>query len=734
MSYVPNPSDPTEPVASRTVESAAREFREIKGLLARSLSFPAADTPTNRGLLPPAADRAGRVLQFNAVDGKPEAGPFLPIPVNSVDSQFALYRPAGAGAVATNVQSKLREFVSVKDFGAVGDGVADDAPALRNAMAVLVARGGGYLYIPAGTYYLNSGDPRGLNMLPTTGQATTYTICEVGDGVTVYGDGDKTVLLYESNRVGEFINADSLGIFRGDVGALFANFRVRQNNNDGYAVSHFQLRDLKVSFTPLANTAKDFIDGQVLRIRGIAGGVRFRNGSFVVENVTVTNNPGHQIYSVEQCDSFTARDTRTYRPGFSSNPANTDFSAFFVTGTTAQYINNYCLGSSPDKNSTFIESHCKYNIVSDNVCEGMFTFCNAVSQIVHPAPEYDYSEFLITKNIANGCSRFVVDWCYDQNRKALLSISGNTVRFKEYTNLSVEQLVVFANDLGHTDAQILPTRTLEIKDNNAFVELTTNNAIDDLTTAVSLISNRHAETLIVDNNQITNARRSVININTGTTNTKRVQVTNNTFVNVACQGSNTNNTAARVSRTAVVLTQVPSAAIGQIDISNNKIELGFVGSSASYGVTISNFTGAQVPTKVSFVGNSILGANTNDLLFEASGANTFANDSVYLEHTHRVWGSAAAYASMALNGLPTIASVRAGSKGLHEGVTSTISFDGTTKYHSIVAYLTAIPTTRFWPRGTIAHNVTPSAGGAPGWVCVTAGTPGTWRAMANLAA
>ena len=147
MSYVPNPSDPTEPVASRTVESAAREFREIKGLLARSLSFPAADTPTNRGLLPPAADRAGRVLQFNATTGVPEAGPFFPIPVNSVDSQFALYRAAGTGAVATNVQSKLREFVSVKDFGAVGDGVADDTLAFNAAIAA-----GKRVFVPAGTY------------------------------------------------------------------------------------------------------------------------------------------------------------------------------------------------------------------------------------------------------------------------------------------------------------------------------------------------------------------------------------------------------------------------------------------------------------------------------------------------------------------------------------------------------------------------------------------------------
>ena len=34
----------------------------------------------------------------------------------------------------------------------------------------------------------------------------------------------------------------------------------------------------------------------------------------------------------------------------------------------------------------------------------------------------------------------------------------------------------------------------------------------------------------------------------------------------------------------------------------------------------------------------------------------------------------------------------------------------------------------------ICWNTTPVAGGTPGWVCITAGAPGTWKAMANLAA
>lgn len=47
---------------------------------------------------------------------------------------------------------------------------------------------------------------------------------------------------------------------------------------------------------------------------------------------------------------------------------------------------------------------------------------------------------------------------------------------------------------------------------------------------------------------------------------------------------------------------------------------------------------------------------------------------------------------------------------------------------------TAAPTSGTWARGNVCWNTTPTAGGTPGWVCVTAGTPGTWKAIANLEA
>ena len=67
----------------------------------------------------------------------------------AVDASQVSYDPPFTGSVATNVEAKLAQYVSVKDFGAVGDGITDDTDAVKEA-----CKSGYALYWPAGTYLI----------------------------------------------------------------------------------------------------------------------------------------------------------------------------------------------------------------------------------------------------------------------------------------------------------------------------------------------------------------------------------------------------------------------------------------------------------------------------------------------------------------------------------------------------------------------------------------------------
>lgn len=61
------------------------------------------------------------------------------------------YKAIGTGATVRTLESKLGDVVSVKDFGAVGDGVADDTAAIQAAI-----NAHGMVYVPSGSYKLTS--------------------------------------------------------------------------------------------------------------------------------------------------------------------------------------------------------------------------------------------------------------------------------------------------------------------------------------------------------------------------------------------------------------------------------------------------------------------------------------------------------------------------------------------------------------------------------------------------
>lgn len=73
-----------------------------------------------------------------------------------VPAHMVSFTPDGVGAVARKASEKLSEVVSVKDFGAIGDGIADDTAAIQAAIDAVSTDGGGVLFLPIGVYKLTS--------------------------------------------------------------------------------------------------------------------------------------------------------------------------------------------------------------------------------------------------------------------------------------------------------------------------------------------------------------------------------------------------------------------------------------------------------------------------------------------------------------------------------------------------------------------------------------------------
>jgi hypothetical protein len=76
---------------------------------------------------------------------------YIATPNLAISAGGVAYTPSGAGAVTRTVDSKLKDTVSVKDFGAVGDGTTDDTAAIQAAI-----NANNDVFIPPGTYRCDS--------------------------------------------------------------------------------------------------------------------------------------------------------------------------------------------------------------------------------------------------------------------------------------------------------------------------------------------------------------------------------------------------------------------------------------------------------------------------------------------------------------------------------------------------------------------------------------------------
>jgi len=163
---------------------------------------------------------------------------------------------------------------NVMNFGAKGDGIADDAPAIQNAELAAEASGGA-VYLPAGTYFMNS------------------TVV-VGSHIEIYGDGNSSVLVRSNTTSMVAMYAGDCTTNKPPRGAFRMVFINRHYNceDDGIHLHDFEIDGSRmnevpnsgmITFSGLANSAVDH-----LTLKNTPqDAIFFRNGG---HNVSVHDN------------------------------------------------------------------------------------------------------------------------------------------------------------------------------------------------------------------------------------------------------------------------------------------------------------------------------------------------------------------------------------------------------------------------------------------------------------
>ena len=144
-------------VITDALDRATIQIQQMADELTRSIKIPISDGLSLDMELPNVTNRASKYLVFDG-SGLPSVssgtGTDTSLRTDLGNTSVALagaglvgFRASNANSTARTVLSKLRDTVSVKDFGAVGDGVTDDTVAIQAAL-----NASSNIYLPSGTY------------------------------------------------------------------------------------------------------------------------------------------------------------------------------------------------------------------------------------------------------------------------------------------------------------------------------------------------------------------------------------------------------------------------------------------------------------------------------------------------------------------------------------------------------------------------------------------------------
>lgn len=291
------------------------------------------------------------------------------------------YTPPFTNSVTTNVGDKLAQTVSAKDFGAVGDGVADDTAAIQAALNYATG-----VYLPIGTYKITSTLLVPINTtLEGASVATNIVVAAdvvgirvtAGDGINLRNFKLTKTGTHTSNGID--IGSDILSGGRCVLDRVY----VQGMGNDGISVRNGNLGTIKD-----CNSSGNGRDGIHWGIETVD------NNAWVMDGCNAIENNGRDGIHLETGssanDSFASKSNM-----FNGIVAQGNGRYGVYVGTRSNIINAYCEASGTA--DFYIDTYGQGNQIS--TVEGAVTDNGLYNTIFNYNIQADYNRNIKTNSV-----------------------------------------------------------------------------------------------------------------------------------------------------------------------------------------------------------------------------------------------------------------------------------------------------------------------------------------------
>ena len=647
---------------------------------------------------------------------------------------------SGTGATTRTLQNKLRDVISVKDFGAVGDGVADDTAEIQ---AALDAGAGKCVYLPPGTY---------KTTLPLSISANT----------TVKADDRKAVIdvqpLFAPTTPG------SAGPSTCNNGILI--------NGDGVIIDGLWIKG--------TNEARYFSTGNTTQREEYAAGIRstnrqnivvkncmfqqFANGVFFTggNNYKITDNfffGGRQMGAANWIAN--AHDIWMNGSGGGVNP-----------GMRGIISRNHCLGNCDNNIAVAIQGGDNDIVINANVIEPFQV--DGVTAVINPAPtlpllssKVDPLDPVLQTASCNK-TRYAIIVSYSEAWASRTVVSNNIIRnIAEsgiYANTSVasppaagSEVVIVGNIVSNCGYGLLYPGDVSLKagiwlNSNGGKVVNSNAVYDCAAVGINAVgptggdpSNIFSTPEIVGNTILRTALEPV-NSNLG----HGISLSGATVHSVLVSSNHVFNSAGN----AIVADCVASTS-GNIQIVSNlvkhtntkgAIKVYVDASGADCFVSNNSITGTDNTTsnlglnsgiwfngRIHCTGNVITKFHRGiESQFSGRVTDVICANNTVKNTVHGINGQGDGPWIVADNAFTSV-SGNVLQNGAYQGMmVRSMNVTTATKADIIQVTRAAVPSAGTWVIGDYVKNSTPSTGQPKGWYCTVAGTPGTWVSEGNL--